>query len=166
MIENELTVTFNNDPESTQFIEPTPRIVTLNLSSAAARCTRCGDELHRREEDQRWADTGGNVECGDSEPADPDAPISTGNPEYGRGPHSAAPMPLAWCSDVEVELDSENDTGEVVDVTVTMDNGQAGLRIQRYAADHSDPTLAGRTHIMLATPSNAQPYGDDGYLVG
>lgn len=145
---------FDGDLARCQYLDETPRTITLSLDSAETVCTACGHAL-RWLQGKWWADEdgGGGIVCERFAPPAPDAPISLGNPAYGHGPHQAQRLPFAWMSDATIQLQPQDGGAtEWVEVSVTLPTGTVKLRVEHVIDEGDGNQLAGPLIVYMTRP--------------
>jgi hypothetical protein len=109
-------LTFDGDPERAQFLDETPRVLTLSPDTSEARCVACGEPLRWLE--GRWLDEDNNLgHCRESTPP--------------TGPHIPERLAFAWLNDATIQLEP-NDGGatEWAEVSITVPQGTVRLRVE------------------------------------
>lgn len=164
-------LTFNGDPDLSQFLDETPRTVTLAPDTRETRCVECGDALRWVESKEVWVGENGDECCEEFEPADPDAPIGPDNPAYGNGPHQPQRMPFEWLDDATIQLQPpDGGATEWVEVSITVLGGTVKLRVEHVIDEGDRHELAGKLILHMTQPGdNEAPtllQSGTGYLIG
>lgn len=149
-------LTFDADPDRSQYLDETPASMTLSLDRTETRCTACGHFV-RWLHGKWWADEdgGSGSQC---------------DPAHGGGAHQPERLPFSWMADATIQLQPQGDSGsEAVEVSITLPNGTVKLRIERMI-DPDGSAESARLLVRVTQPGDpgAPPLTASGtsYVVG
>jgi hypothetical protein len=125
------------------------------------RCTACGGDLTETTDGFETDDADGQL-CPDYDPTDHDPgnePDDNGDgdgPEYGKGPHVPARVPLSWVNSAAIDTD-EKDDSVTVSISVGDPRGAFCFTVRRIP-DDADGELSGRLVLHVPYPGEPLPH--------